>query len=127
MRIDHLAINVTDLEGARRFFETYFGGVANDMYHNPRTGLRTYFISFGDGGRLELMNRPGIDAPSFNPGRSGYVHLSFNVGSKEGVDSLTKRLLDAGYEILDGPRTTGDGYYESSVAGFEGNIIEITE
>lgn len=107
MRIDHIAINVSDLEGAKKFFMEFFRGTPNEMYHNPRTGLKTYFITFGDGSRLELMNRPGIEPPEFNPMRNGYVHLSFSVGSKEGVDSLTRRLSEAGYEVLDGPRTTG--------------------
>lgn len=126
MKIDHMAINVTDLEGAKKFFNDFFGGQSNQMYHNPRTGLRTYFITFDDGSRLELMNRPDIEPITFNPMQGGYVHLSFSVGTKETVDKLTKRLSDAGYETLDGPRTTGDGYYESSVKGFENNIIEIT-
>lgn len=126
MKIDHIAINVSDLESARKFFEEYFGGIANQMYHNPRTGLRTYFITFADGSRLELMNHQGIESPVFAPMRCGYVHLSFSTGSKEAVDNLTKRLAEAGYETLDGPRTTGDGYYESSVKGFENIIIEIT-
>lgn len=127
MKIDHIALNVADLEGAKKFFEDFFGGTANQIYHNPRTGLRTYFITFDDGSRLELMNRPGIEPTSFNPMQGGYIHLSYSVGSKEAVDNLTKRLADTGYEVLDGPRTTGDGYYESSIRGFENNIIELTE
>lgn len=126
MRIDHIAINVSDLEGAKKFFMELFHGTPNEMYHNPRTGLKTYFITFEDGSRLELMNRPDIESSEFNTMRNGYVHFSFSVGSKERVDLLTQRLSEAGYEVLDGPRTTGDGYYESSVRGFEDNIIELT-
>lgn len=128
MKIDHIAINVADLNGAKNFFETYFQAKANNMYHNTRTGLRTYFLSFDDRCRVELMNRPGIEASSsLNLMRDGYVHLSFNAGSKEAVDGLTHRLAEAGFEVIDGPRTTGDGYYESSICGFENIIIEITE
>lgn len=127
MKIDHIAMNVRDLEGARRFFEEFFGGTANDMYSNPRTGLRTYFITFDGGSRLELMNRPSLEGAAPGSAHCGYVHLSFSAGSKTAVDALTKRLADAGYEVIDGPRTTGDGYYESAVVGVEGNIIEITE
>lgn len=126
MKINHIAPNVMDLEGAKKFFIDFFGGTPNDMYHNPRTGLRTYFITFNDGSRLELMNRPGLESPSYSPMRSGYVHLSFSVGTKEAVDRLTAQLAEDGYKTIDGPRTTGDGYYESSVIGFENNIIEIT-
>lgn len=127
MKIDHIARYVHDLEGARKFFETFFDGKSNDMYHNPKTGLRTYFITFPDGGRLEIMNRPEVTAEPFNPYRHGFVHLAFSVGSKEAVDSLTARLAARGFEVLSGPRTTGDGYYESCVRGFEDMLLEITK
>ena len=58
--------------------------------------------------------------------RTGYIHIAFSVGSKERVDQLTARLKADGYEVVSGPRTTGDGYYESCVIGLEGNQIEIT-
>lgn len=70
------------------------------MYNNPRTGLRTYFITFGDGSRLELMNRPGLEPALFNPLQGGYVHLSFGVGSKEAVDNLTKDWLMQDMKLL---------------------------
>ncbi len=127
MRIDHVALYVLDLEGAKNFFTKYFNGISGEMYHNPRTGLRTYFISFDDGSRLELMSRSEVSTQEFNLYRGGYIHIAFSVGSKTSVDRLTDRLASDGYEILSGPRTTGDGYYESCVRGFENNIIEITD
>lgn len=127
MRIDHIAAYFHDLEGAKKFFVKYFDGESNEMYHNLRTGLKTYFISFPDGGKLEIMSRPEVYEESFNPYRQGLIHIAFNVGSKERVDSLTKELSEAEYEVISGPRVTGDGYYESSVRGFEDVIIEITE
>lgn len=59
---NHVAPYVRDLEAMRAFYETHFGGVANRQYHNPVTGLRTYFLSFpGSDARLELMSRPGFE------------------------------------------------------------------
>lgn len=58
--------------------------------------------------------------------RIGYAHIAFSVGSAAAVDALTKRLREDGYEVISGPRTTGDGYYESCIVGIEGNQIEIT-
>lgn len=55
-----------------------------------------------------------------------YVHLAFSVGSKAKVDELTEWLEADGYKVISAPRTTGDGYYESCVKGFEDNLIEIT-
>ena len=35
------------------------------------------------------------------------------------------KLKQDGYEVIGGPRTTGDGYYESCIIGIEGNQIEL--
>ncbi len=126
MRIEHVALYVKDLEAAREFFITYLEGEANDGYYNPKTGFRSYFIRFGDGARLELMNKPDMADLEKPLARTGYAHLAFSVGSESRVDRLTERLRAAGYPVLSGPRTTGDGYYESCILAFEGNQIEIT-
>lgn len=126
MKIEHAAMYVNDLEGVKDFFVRYFDAVSNEGYHNIKTGFRSYFLSFSDGARLEIMNRPGMSDNDKTMARIGYIHLAFSAGSMEKVDELTKRLKTDGYEILSGPRTTGDGYYESCVLGPEGNQIEIT-
>ncbi len=58
--------------------------------------------------------------------RTGYAHIAFSVGSKGKVDELTEKLRADGYEVVSGPRATGDGYYESCIVAVEGNQIEIT-
>ena len=128
MRIDHAALFCKDLEQMRQFFIDYFNARSNEQYHNPRTGLRTYILSFTDGStRLELMQRPDVQDADPSLPAIGYVHLSFAVGSKKGVDLLTRRLAADGYTVTSGPRTTGDGYYESCIVGPEKILIEITE
>lgn len=126
MRIEHVAMYVNDLEAVRNFFVKYFNAVSNDLYHNVKTGFRSYFLAFEDGARLEIMNQPGMTDDEKGHMRTGYIHIAFSVGSKAGVDALTKRLKYDGYEVISGPRTTGDGYYESCIVGVEGNLIEIT-
>ncbi len=126
MKIEHIAMYVNDLEAARDFFVKYLGGVSNNGYHNKETGFRSYFISFDDGARLEIMSRPHLDDQEKLLNRTGYVHLAFSVGSKEKVDELTEQLRRDGYEVLSGPRTTGDGYYESCIIAIEDNQIELT-
>ena len=126
MRIEHIAMYVRYLEQARDFFVQFLGGHANEGYQNATTGLRSYFIQFDEGARLELMSKPGVaDAPQ-DLNRAGYIHLAFSVGSKEAVNELTEKMRQAGYQIVSGPRTTGDGYYESCIVAIEGNLIEIT-
>ncbi len=127
MKIEHVALYVNDLEGAKNFFVKYFGAKSNEGYHNPKTDFRSYFLSFDDGARLEIMNKPEMSDLPKALTRTGYAHLAFTVGSREKVDSLTAELKADGYEVISGPRTTGDGYYESCVAAIEGNQIEITE
>ena len=125
MTIDHIALYVNDLEGAKAFFETYFQAVANDGYHNQETDFRSYFLSFSDGSRLEIMTKPDLTDSGNLLDRFGYAHIAFSVGSREAVNELTEQLKAGGYPTLSGPRVTGDGYYESCVLGFEGNLIEI--
>ena len=62
MRIDHIALCVRDLEAMRDFYIKHFGAAAGELYHNPRTGFSSYFLSFEGGARLELMTRPGLGA-----------------------------------------------------------------
>lgn len=126
MKIEHVAMYVNDLEAAKDFFVKYLGAKANDGYHNTTTEFRSYFLTFDDGARLEIMTKPDMTDPEKGPARTGFIHIAMSLGSKEAVDSLTNRLKDDGYEVMSGPRTTGDGYYESCVLGIEGNQIELT-
>ena len=126
MKIDHAAMYVNNLETVKDFFIIFFNGKAGNMYHNEKTGFRSYFITFDDGARLEIMNRPDMRDEEKYPYRTGLIHLAFSVGSKEKVDELTETHTKKGYPVQSGPRTTGDGYYESCILGPEGNMIEIT-
>ncbi|HRF47317.1 MAG TPA: VOC family protein [Anaerolineales bacterium] len=125
MRIDHVALWTRDLTILKGFYETYFEARASDLYRNSRTQFQSYFLTFADGARLELMQAPDV-GPAVTGRNLGYAHLALSVGSKEDVDHLTDRLQAAGYQVDSGPRTTGDGYYESVVQDPDGNLIEIT-
>ncbi len=126
MKIEHVALYANDLEKTRNFFLKYLGARSNEGYHNQKTGFRSYFLSFDDGARLEIMNKPEMPDFPKELARTGYAHIAFSVGSKEKVDILTAELKADGYEVVSGPRTTGDGYYESCIIAIEGNQIEIT-
>lgn len=117
---------VNDLEKAKEFFVKYFNAKANDIYHNKKTDFMSYFLSFEDNSRLEIMTKPNMVDVDKALARTGFIHIAFSVGSKERVDALTKKLVSDGYEVISGPRTTGDDYYESCIIGIEGNQIEIT-
>lgn len=127
MKIEHTALYTEDLERMRSFFMKYFEASSNELYHNPKTGFTSYFLSFQEGTRLEIMNKPQMEKTGDALVRTGFIHLAFSAGSKEKVDVLTETFRKDGYEILSGPRTTGDGYYESLILGPERIQIEITE
>ena len=128
MKIEHVAIWAKDLEKLKNFYIKYFNATANKKYFNPAKNFSSYFLSFVSGARLEVMQMPTIPSSNNNAYDqfTGLVHLAFSVGSEDNVDSLTQLLQRDGFEVLDGPRRTGDGYYESCVLDPEGNRIEIT-
>ena len=126
MKIEHVALYVNNLENARDFFVKYLDAKSNEGYHNPNTNFSSYFLSFDEGARIEIMNKPDVPDLPKNPARTGYAHIAFSVGSKEKVDDLTAKFRADGYEVLSGPRVTGDGYYESCIVAVEQNQIEIT-
>lgn len=130
MKIEHLAIWVKDLEKMKDFYVEYFSLKCNEKYFNPAKIFSSYFLSFKEGCRIELMHNPEI--ANLNNGvndlseKLGLTHFAISVGSKEKVNSITERLRKDGYQVLGEPRTTGDGYYESVIVDPENNRIEIT-
>ena len=128
MRLEHAAIWTRDLDGLKQFYERYLGARAGDRYVNSSKGFCSYFLEFDDGARLELMQMASIPDSRDDPiaQATGLIHLAFAVGSETAVNELTRRLAADGYRVLDGPRRTGDGYYESAVLDPDGNRIELT-
>ena len=128
MRIEHLAIWTKDLERLKTFYMTYFGATAGEKYENTTKQFESYFLTFESGARMELMRMPSIPETANDPIHQflGLIHVAFSTGSEEQVDALTARLKQDGYLVLDGPRRTGDGYYESCVLDPDGNRLEIT-
>ena len=146
MKISHIALYTKDIEKIREFYKKYFNAIENEKYHNVKTGLETYFLSFeGSDTKLEIMTRPEIkENPEImtkpeNIAKSeiqanscsniclGYIHFAISLGTKAKVDELTAKIKNDGYTVLSGPRITGDGYYESCILDPENNQIEITE
>lgn len=128
MKIEHIAIWSKDIERLKAFYEKYFNATSGNKYTNPNKSYSSYFMAFTSGARLELMYMPSIpeSLDSKDAQFTGYIHIAISTGSKEQVDQLTAQLRADGYKIMDGPRHTGDGYYESVVLDPDGNRVEIT-
>lgn len=128
MKIEHAAIWTTDIERLKNFYAEFFGGRPNEKYVNRERSFESYFLSFRSGARLELLQLPAVrpaEARRAAP-LAGYAHIAFSTGSRQQVEALTARLAARGYPVVSGPRTTGDGYYESVVLDPDGNAVEIT-
>jgi lactoylglutathione lyase len=127
VRIEHVAMWTADLARCVQFYVSYFGATEGAIYRNPAKGFESCFLSFADGARLEIMTTSTLSPVKAASGaqRMGLTHLAISMGSERLVDDTTRRLRDDGVEVVDGPRRTGDGYYESVVIDPDGNRIEI--
>ena len=128
MRLEHIAVWVENLEKIKDFYMKYFQLECSDKYVNTKKEFSSYFLSFGQGARIELMHNPDIQNKSRPDNMSaGITHLAISVGNRVAVDELTEQIRQDGHIVSGEPRTTGDGCYESVILDPEGNIIEITE
>lgn len=128
MVIDHIALWTHQLEKMKEFYVKFFNAQAGEKYYNPAFQFESYFLTFTSGARLELMTLP--DIPDIRPKHGeqfiGYIHMAFSTGSEDTVTTLTRIIKSDGYQVLDEPRRTGDGYFESVVMDPDGNRVEIT-
>jgi lactoylglutathione lyase len=127
-RIEHIALWTDDIERLAEFYVKYLGAEVGPPYANPAKGFESRFLTFEGGARLELMRTSMLRPVRCESGaqRMGLTHLAISLGAQERVDELTRVLRQAGVAVLDGPRRTGDGYYESVVLDPDGNRLELT-
>jgi lactoylglutathione lyase len=129
MYIEHIGIWTSDLKQLKAYYEVYFGGKADALYENNEKQFSSYFISFESGARLELMARTDLDGNRVlenQKDKVGISHLAFGVASVDAVTEKAYQLRKAGFTIVDGPRITGDGYFEFVTLDPDGNRIEIS-
>jgi lactoylglutathione lyase len=128
VRIEHIALWTDDVERLAAFYARYFGASVGAKYSNSSKGFESRFLTFESGARLELMSTSTLRPIRHEPGahRMGLTHFAVSLGSENRVDEVTGDLRDAGFIVADGPRRTGDGYYESVVLDPDGNRIELT-
>ena len=123
--MEHVALWVRDLEAVAAFYARWFGARMGERYENPRKGFASRFLEFDGGARLEVMTRADVEARGDGE-RLGFAHIAMVVGNEAAVDALAARFAAEGIAVIDGPRRTGDGYYECVVCDPEGNRVEVT-
>lgn len=128
VRLEHVGIWTHDLESMRRFYAGVLGGVCGPLYENAQTGFRSYFVSLGEGARIELMTQPGVlprQGPAHGQSDTGYAHIALELPDRQSVREAVAGLADAGAAMASAPRTTGDGYYEAVILDPDGNRVEL--
>lgn len=128
MTIDHLAIFTSCIEKLINYYTRYFDAVPGPFYTNEKKRFRSCFLSFDSGARIEIMEMEGIPDNANDTlvkQHKGLVHLAFGAENPGRVDDLAKQLENEGYSIIDGPRVTGDGYYEFVSLDPDGNRLEV--
>jgi lactoylglutathione lyase len=129
MILEHIAIFTDKLEVLKNFYTKYFGGKPNKKYINKEKQFQSYFLTFTSGARLEIMSKPNIPDnanDTINLQHKGLIHLAFAMETMKEVDEKARLLAQDGYKILNGPRKTGDGYYEFETLDPDNNRIEVT-
>jgi lactoylglutathione lyase len=124
-RLEHVALWVRDIDRVAAFYAGYFDARIGERFENPRKGFQSRFITFGGGARLEVMARHDVGTRATGEAL-GFAHVAIAIGDEAAVDALAARLRADGVTVLDGPRRTGDGYYECVVLDPEGNRVEVT-
>jgi len=123
-RIEHVGVWVRDLDAVAAFYSNYFGARMGSLYRNERKGFESRFLEFDGGARIELMRRGDVTSRPAGE-QLGLAHVAVTVGDEAAVDALAARFVADGSPPLDGPRRTGDGYYECVVLDPEGNRVEV--
>ncbi len=129
MKIDHIAIWTDQLEVMKNYYMAFFGANPGDHYCNRNTHFESCFLSFDSGARIEMMHKPGIPGNANDTADGQYlgiIHMAFGLADADQVYEKYMELQKAGFPILDGPRKTGDGYYEFVTLDPGKNRIEVT-
>lgn len=122
MRIANVGLIVKDLEGARTFFEDYFGAEVHTRYDED-WGYRSYIMRLDEGAKIELISKPTVRDVPKDKDDAGWVHICVKAESKERFEEVLARAKADGYEILYEPATVGGTEFRAIM--LEDNIIEV--
>jgi len=127
IRIEHIAMWVDDIDLVCQFYARYFSAGVGKRYQNEAKGFTSQFLMFSSGARIEVMSTTTLSPVKHDAGahRMGLTHFAVSLGSEQAVNSLVSELKQAGVPVIDGPRRTGDGYYEAVILDPEGNRVEL--
>ena len=131
-RLDHVGLNVADLDAAERWYITALGYERELTLRIDAFALDiVMLIHPGNGDRLELLHRPGSRAglraasPPEAVLTNGFGHLAFDISE---LDAAFDRLVGLGARSVMSPRPSPErGVRMAFVADPEGNLIELVD
>ena len=104
--IHHIALNVTDLDRAERFYTDILGF---SVTHRFSTGLRHIMLDTGNAA-IALFEAPDLEVKAAINllSEDGYLHLAFEASATD-FDNIVKELQTKNVKIDNGPVKRGDG------------------
>ncbi|MCR4904776.1 MAG: VOC family protein [Clostridiales bacterium] len=124
MYLRNVGIFVKDLEGAKAFFESYFGAKVLKTYDEPENGYYSYIMELDGRGWIELMTKPGVVDIERDPNRLGIAHVCICADTREQLNEIIERFKKDGYKIQYEP-SKPDGPGEVRAVTFEDIVIEV--
>ena len=124
MYLRNVGIFVKDLEGAKTFFESYFGAKVLKTYDEPENGYYSYIMELDGRGWIELMTKPGVVDIEKDPNRLGLAHVCICADTREQLNTIIARFKEDGYKIQYEP-SKPDGPGEVRAVTFEDIVIEV--
>ena len=122
--IANVGMFVKDLEGARKFFEDFFGAELYADYNEEENKYYSYIMKVGDGAKLELMTKPQIADQPKDPNRTGIAHMAIRVDSREKLNEVIRRFHENGWHFFYEPKD--EKGRECRVVTFEDNVLEVS-
>ena len=104
--IHHIALNVTDLDRAERFYTDVLGF---SVTHRFSKGLRHLMLDTGNAA-IALFEAPDLEVKKAMNllSEDGYLHLAFEASAAD-FDNIVKELQTKNVIIDSGPIKRGDG------------------
>jgi catechol 2,3-dioxygenase-like lactoylglutathione lyase family enzyme len=114
----HVALNVTDVEVSKTFYQTWFG-----MRIVWEPDAENVYMSSGVD-NLALHQIPHEKMPAGHQAQF-LDHLGFVMESPESVDQLYERVVQGGVEIIHHPKRHRDGSYSFYLSDPDRIVIQI--
>jgi catechol 2,3-dioxygenase-like lactoylglutathione lyase family enzyme len=131
MHIDHVGLNVADLDAQVQWYTKVFGFKTAHPFEVAPIGLRGIFLVDEDGFAIELLEKQG-SARNFKASNvaeaalnQGFGHICYRVSD---VTAMNARLIEHGaVQIMPVQPAPEPGVTMAYVADPEGNLIEIID